>query len=132
MRTKSSHQVCVKHLTERACCLRLNLAASNADWLQDNSNQDVLETCYNTNITDRQYHKYIAHVEKYGKELGVDKIMDEYNLNIIIGPLECDLGNFAASAGKPVLPSLSTLFFFCSLLLPFFAHFVFLFILHFL
>ncbi|KAH6627864.1 amidase signature domain-containing protein [Chaetomium tenue] len=64
-----------------------------------NSNQEVLETCYNTNITEQQYHRCIAHVEEYGRELGLDAIMEKYNLNIIIGPLECDLGNFAASAG---------------------------------
>lgn len=71
-----------------------------ADISKGNSNQEVLERCNHTNITEYQYRKYIDHVEKYGRDLGVNKMMDEYNLNIIIGPLECDLGNFAASAGK--------------------------------
>ncbi len=61
----------------------------------------MLETCFNTKVTPEQYEKHIAHVEKYGRDLGLDRMMDEYNLNIIIGPLECDLGNFAASAGRP-------------------------------
>jgi len=64
----------------------------------------MLETCFNTNVTREQYEKHISHVEKYGRDLGVDKMMDEYDLNIIIGPLECDLGNFAASAGKSKSP----------------------------
>ncbi|KAK4139419.1 amidase signature domain-containing protein [Dichotomopilus funicola] len=82
--------------------IQFNRDHSDKELPPGNSNQEMLERCYNTNITEEQYLKYIAHVEKYGRELGLNAIMDKYNLNIIIGPLECDLGNFAASAGYPI------------------------------
>ncbi|KAM5341687.1 hypothetical protein ACJ41O_014718 [Fusarium nematophilum] len=67
-----------------------------------NGNQDVLERCYNTSITPEERSVYAAHADKYGRELGVDKILEEYNLNIIMGPLESPLASIAAACGYPV------------------------------
>ncbi|KAK0613585.1 hypothetical protein B0T14DRAFT_569614 [Immersiella caudata] len=64
------------------------------------SNQDMLKTCHNTNVSQEEYERYIAHAEKYGRDLGVNKIMDDYNLNIILGPIECHMVCFAATAGE--------------------------------
>jgi len=59
-----------------------------------------LEASYNITITDQQYQEYMAHAVKYGRDLGLDKTMDDYNVNVIMGPADCSLFNFAACAGK--------------------------------
>ena len=59
----------------------------------------MLEQCLVTSITSEDREKYVAHAVKFGKELGVDKILDEYDLNLIIGPIESPLPSFAAAAG---------------------------------
>ncbi len=75
-----------------------------------NPNQSVLEMCHETGMTNQQYQEYIAHAEKYGRDLGLNKILDEHNLNIIIAPLDSGLATFAACAGlfdaKRILKSL--------------------------
>lgn len=46
---------------------------------------------------------YVAHAEKFGCEQGVNKIFDEYGINIIMGPLESPLASFAAACGSTSL-----------------------------
>lgn len=60
----------------------------------------MLETCLSTTILEEEYEQYIAHVEKYGRDFGLYKMMDEYSLNIILGPIESSLVCFGAAAGE--------------------------------
>ncbi len=46
---------------------------------------------HGTTITDQQYQQYIDHAEKYGRDLGLDKVFDDYNVNIILAPVESEL-----------------------------------------
>lgn len=45
----------------------------------------------------------VAHAEKFGCEQGVNKVFDEYGINIIMGPLESPLSSFAAVCGSTPL-----------------------------
>ncbi|UKZ57436.1 hypothetical protein TrVGV298_011293 [Trichoderma virens] len=65
-------------------------------------NQDTLERCEKTNITFEDRANYVAHLEKFGRDEGIDKIFHEYDINIVIGPLESPLYYFAAACGYPV------------------------------
>ncbi|KAK4182338.1 amidase signature domain-containing protein [Podospora australis] len=67
-----------------------------------NGQQARFETCLNSPLADQEYEKYKAHAVKYGKEMGVDEMFDDYNINVIIAPAEAFLSDFAACAGYPI------------------------------
>ncbi|KIE01194.1 amidase family protein, partial [Metarhizium majus ARSEF 297] len=67
-----------------------------------NDNQDVLKRCEKTNMTAEDRAACVAHAEKFGCEQGINKVFDEYGINIIMGPLESPLASFAAACGYPV------------------------------
>ncbi|KAH6609834.1 hypothetical protein Trco_003180 [Trichoderma cornu-damae] len=68
-------------------------------------NQDVLELCEKTNVTPEARAAYVSHLEKFGRDEGVDKMFQEYGINIIMGPLESPLYSFAAACGQTCPPS---------------------------
>ncbi|KAL7936507.1 amidase signature domain-containing protein [Trichoderma chlorosporum] len=65
-------------------------------------NQDTLERCEKTAITSEERANYVAHLEKFGRDEGIDKLFDEHDINVVIGPLESPLYYFAAACGYPV------------------------------
>ncbi|KAK1246513.1 hypothetical protein MKX08_000315 [Trichoderma sp. CBMAI-0020] len=65
-------------------------------------NQDILELCEKTSLTSEDCASYVSHLTKFGRDQGVDKIFEEHDLNIIMGPIESPLYYFAAACGYPV------------------------------
>ncbi|RFU74341.1 amidase family [Trichoderma arundinaceum] len=65
-------------------------------------NQDMLELCEKMKVTSEDRARYVAHLEKFGRDQGVNKIFEEYGVNIIMGPIESPLYYFAAASGYPV------------------------------
>jgi amidase len=66
-------------------------------------NQEILELCEKTNVTSEDREAYISHLTKSGRDEGVNKIFEEYGINIIMGPLESPLYYFAAACGSTPL-----------------------------
>ncbi|KAM0246892.1 hypothetical protein ACHAQJ_010050 [Trichoderma viride] len=64
-------------------------------------NQDTLELCEKMNVTSEDRAAYVSHLTKSGRDQGVNKIFEEYGINIIMGPLESPLYYFAAASGYP-------------------------------
>ncbi|KAK5992138.1 putative amidase [Cladobotryum mycophilum] len=68
----------------------------------ENGNQDTLKRSHQTSITVEERTAYAEHAERNSRQLSIDRILDEYNLNIIIGSAEPGLSMFSASSGYPV------------------------------
>ncbi|PTB50725.1 hypothetical protein M431DRAFT_511647 [Trichoderma harzianum CBS 226.95] len=65
-------------------------------------NQEILERSENTDTTPEDRANYVAHLKKLGRDEGIDKIFNEYDINVVMGPLESPLYYFAAACGYPV------------------------------
>ncbi|KAL6907245.1 amidase signature domain-containing protein [Trichoderma evansii] len=65
-------------------------------------NQDILELSEKTNVTSEDRASYISHLTRFGRDQGVNKIFEEFGLNIIMGPIESPLYYWAAASGYPV------------------------------
>jgi hypothetical protein len=42
----------------------------------------------------------MEHLEIYAKKQGLDKVFDDLNLNILVGPIESEMSSFAAATGS--------------------------------
>ncbi|KAL7954704.1 amidase signature domain-containing protein [Trichoderma compactum] len=62
-------------------------------------NQDILIRSEDTDITPEDRSNYVAHLKKLGRDQGIDKVFDEYGINVVMGPLESPLYYFAAACG---------------------------------
>ncbi|PNP59590.1 hypothetical protein THARTR1_00763 [Trichoderma harzianum] len=65
-------------------------------------NRDILIRSENTDMTPEDRENYVAHLKNLGRDEGIDKIFDEYGINVVMGPLESPLYYFAAVCGYPV------------------------------
>jgi amidase len=52
-----------------------------------------------TDITPEKRDELVAHATRFGKELGIDKVLVENELDIIIGPIESAMPLFSAASG---------------------------------
>ncbi|KAI0191098.1 amidase signature enzyme [Astrocystis sublimbata] len=66
--------------------------------------QQLLEECIDATkiISQTKYDKAIELIRKVARVEGIDKIMNEYNLDVIIGPMDGRIPTIAAAAGYPV------------------------------
>ncbi|MCJ1378434.1 hypothetical protein MMC17_001532 [Xylographa soralifera] len=64
--------------------------------------QDKLEKALTTNLTAENLDAALAHARKIGRTEGIDKILKEYNLDVIIGPAESSMTDMASASGYPI------------------------------
>ncbi|KAM0449991.1 hypothetical protein ACHAO4_006870 [Trichoderma viride] len=80
--------------------IAFNKAHADKELPQGYDNQDILELCEKTNVTSENCASYVSHLTKFGRDQGVNKIFEEHDLNIIMGPIESPLYYFAAACGS--------------------------------
>lgn len=64
-----------------------------------NDVQDMLETALTRQYSDVELLQDLAHARKVARDLGIDKILSDYDIDVIIGPADSDLPKIAAAAG---------------------------------
>ncbi|PNP44102.1 hypothetical protein TGAMA5MH_04387 [Trichoderma gamsii] len=79
-----------------------NKAHADQELPQGYDNQDILELSEKSNVTSEDRESHVSHLTEFGRDQGVNKIFDEHDLNIIMGPIESPLYYFAAACGYPV------------------------------
>jgi amidase len=52
------------------------------------------------NLTKEEYKKFFNHMRKVSRDEGVDKVMKEHDLDVIIGPGDSFMSNIAAASGE--------------------------------
>ncbi|KAB8356499.1 hypothetical protein FH972_024082 [Carpinus fangiana] len=62
-------------------------------------NQRILEEAFNLNLSAEQYDANARHLRNVAKTEGIDKILDSYGLDVIIGPIDSFLSSFASGTG---------------------------------
>ena len=61
--------------------------------------QDKLEKALTTNLTAQHLDAALAHARDVGRTKGIDKILKEYNLDVVIGPAESSMTDIASASG---------------------------------
>lgn len=62
--------------------------------------QDLLETALTYRLSPEEYEKTLSHMRQWGRDKGIDHILKEYNVDVIIGPADSELTQFSAASGK--------------------------------
>ncbi|KAI9772633.1 MAG: hypothetical protein M1840_000227 [Geoglossum simile] len=66
-------------------------------------NQDILKDCVKTHLDPETYEALRHSTSRAVREDGVDKILREYNLDVIIGPADSDMETVYGISGYPVV-----------------------------
>jgi amidase len=72
-------------------------------------NQGRVDDAASLEITPAQYDAHLANVRSLGQAKGIDKILAEYELDVLIGPADSQFTKIAAAAGKYLCLALSPL-----------------------
>lgn len=62
-------------------------------------NQARLTSSAELSLTPAEYAEYFTHMRQTARERGIDRILDDYNVDVIIGLADSGLTSFAAGAG---------------------------------
>ena len=73
-----------------------------ANCLTGNPRQDLLELASYLDDDPDRYRSLLEHVQSVGKDRGLDETFKQYDINVLIGPAESSLVQFAAAAGYPI------------------------------
>ena len=61
--------------------------------------QDRLEKALAQSYTTEDLDKALAHARRIGRDEGIDKILEEYDIDVIIGPADSKMPTIAAASG---------------------------------
>jgi hypothetical protein len=95
MRSRNCHRV-------RIPCFGCSCQKQYSEAYVDSGNprQDFLENAAKSKLTERETQAVINHARDVARARGIDKIFKDFDINIVIGPAESALTQFAAAAGK--------------------------------
>jgi amidase len=62
-------------------------------------NQATLEDAVELNLTSAEYDMYLKKLREIARTQGVDRILNEYDADVIIGPADSLLSSIAAASG---------------------------------
>lgn len=63
--------------------------------------QDLLEKSVDFGISSEEYEQTLAYARDVGRTKGLDRVFDEYSVDVIIGPAESAITYFSSAAGEP-------------------------------
>lgn len=73
--------------------------------LSAHDNQDFLEATEEQNVSSQHYRTQLNRMHELFKTHGVDKVMNEYNIDVIIGPSDSFLSSIATFTGNIFISS---------------------------
>jgi amidase len=62
-------------------------------------NQARVDAAAESNLSPEQYEAHLQNVRDAGQGRGIDKMIEEYGVDVIIGPADSQLTKIAAAAG---------------------------------
>ncbi|MCP2937644.1 hypothetical protein NK983_33605, partial [Salmonella enterica subsp. enterica serovar Typhimurium] len=63
------------------------------------SDQQVLEDAIRLDLSRGQYDNHLKHMRRVARKQGLDKIFNDYEVDIIIGPCDSSLPSLASGSG---------------------------------
>lgn len=51
-------------------------------------------------MTSQEFHHLVEHARHVDRDSGIDKVFKEFDINVILGPAESAMTQFAAAAGS--------------------------------
>jgi amidase len=78
----------------------------NIDPAAEYPSQAILEHDQELNLSESDYPKYTTHFRRAGRD-GIGKILQEFNVNIILGPSDSGINVVAAASGEIKYPFLT-------------------------
>ncbi|KAF7720093.1 Uncharacterized protein PECH_001205 [Penicillium ucsense] len=82
--------------------IEYNRAHADVELPPKNPKQDLIEDAVKMNLSKNEVDSLIHHVRDVGRTRGIDKIFEEFNVNVIVGPAESGLTGFASATGYPI------------------------------
>ena len=64
--------------------------------------QQLLESALSDNLTDEKYAEGVKIIREAARTNGIDRTLAEYDLDVIVGPMDERIPTIAAAAGYPV------------------------------
>lgn len=81
------------------------MRTTNLPILPDYPNQARLEQIVESNMTQEYMDKALSWARETGRTKGVDKILKDYDIDVIIGPAESDMPLVSSASGMGLFPS---------------------------
>ncbi|KAM0801933.1 amidase signature domain-containing protein [Usnea florida] len=82
--------------------ISFNIDNADTELPPRNPRQDFLERAASINMTSKEYDHLVEHARNVARGSGIDEVFREYDINIILGPAESAITQFAAAAGYPI------------------------------
>ncbi|KAH8587275.1 amidase signature domain-containing protein [Bisporella sp. PMI_857] len=67
-----------------------------------NHNQGRIEDAASLKLSPGEYDAHLRNIREIGRTRGIDKVLNQFGLDVIIGPADSQLTKIAAAAGYPV------------------------------
>ncbi|EED21632.1 glutamyl-tRNA(gln) amidotransferase subunit A, putative [Talaromyces stipitatus ATCC 10500] len=67
-----------------------------------NHNQARIEDATSMNLSAREYVTHLRNIREIGRTNGIDRILKDYEIDVIIGPADSQMTKIAAAAGYPI------------------------------
>ncbi|KAF3067517.1 putative amidase [Trichoderma lentiforme] len=69
--------------------------------IQGYDNQDQLQNAATMTMSDEEHDFLLAHARKVGRDIGIDKTLKEYDVDLIIAPADSPVNLLVSAAGYP-------------------------------
>jgi amidase len=66
----------------------------------DHPRQDTFINSQEQNMSSEDYDRHLAHLRKVARDEGVDRVLNTYGVDVILGPTDCGLTSMATAGGK--------------------------------
>jgi amidase len=80
--------------------IEFNEANADKELPPDHPQQDRLTKAQDFHMKPEDYQTSLAYIRRMSKEEGIDKILAQYNIDVIIGPADSFLSTLASAAGE--------------------------------
>lgn len=61
-------------------------------------------------MSDQEHDKLLDHARRVGRDLGIDKTLNEYDIDVIIAPADSPVNLLVSAAGTPTRARMSLVF----------------------
>ncbi|KAL6693352.1 amidase signature domain-containing protein [Trichoderma pleuroticola] len=69
--------------------------------IQDYDNQDQLQDAATMTMSDEEHDFLLRHARKVGRDIGIDKTLKEYDVDLVIAPADSPVNLLVSAAGYP-------------------------------
>ncbi|UKZ68357.1 uncharacterized protein TrAtP1_009396 [Trichoderma atroviride] len=81
--------------------IRFNQSHAEKELPPDYDNQDQLQNAATMTMSDQEHDFLLKHARKVGRDIGIDKTLKEYDVDLVIAPADSPVNLLVSAAGYP-------------------------------